>query len=519
MKPLIKNGRVVTAVEDYKADIFRDGETVMTIGKLLYLEAFIQLWERIAQGNRNIYLLLLLISIPLSTFSQSNKSGNTTVFKNGTVIDVNGGPSKTAMTVVVSGNRITAVGKSRTTKIPKGSRVIDATGKFLIPGLWDMHVHMFNNISRVGTDNHEAYFPLLIANGVTGARDMFSDPDDIKLAKQWQKQLDAGALTGPRLFVGSTIVDGVPTFLPNLMGVKTPEEGRTAVRSLKAAGAGFIKVYWNLTAETYFAIADESKKLGIPFAGHVPFLVSAADVSNAGQKSIEHLTGILETCSSKEDELRNKEWTPAVLEEMIATFDDKKCLELYKRFAKNGTYHVPTAILHRGIALYDEPGFLDDPTFKYVPKSMMKEWSESPQLDRDHDLKTRKERYKWLLDTIGTMYRAGVPIMTGTDNNNPYVVPGFALHYELELFVRAGLTPMEALQTATINPVKYLGLTATNGTIENGKSADLVMLDADPLADIKNTRKVRAVMVNGKLLDRAELDKMLQLVENLAKKN
>ncbi|HQZ97498.1 MAG TPA: amidohydrolase family protein [Pyrinomonadaceae bacterium] len=468
---------------------------------------------------RNFILVLLLTSMPVATFAQSSKEKHTTVFKNGTLIDVNGGPSKTEMTVVVSGNRIITVGKSRTTKIPKGSKIVDATGKFLIPGLWDMHVHMFNNISRVGTDNHEVYFPLLIANGVTAARDMFSDPDDIKLAKQWQKQIEAGKLIGPRLFVSSSIVDGVPTFLPNLMGVKNAAEARAAVRSLKAAGAGLIKVYWNLTPETYFAIADESKKLGIPFAGHVPFLVSAAEVSNAGQKSIEHLTGILETCTSKEVELRNKEWTPAVYEEMVATFDDKKCLELYKRFAKNGTYHVPTAILHRGMALYDEPGFLDDPSFKYVPKSMMKEWSESPQLDRDHDLKTRKERYNWLLDMIGTMYRAGVPIMTGTDNNNPYVVPGFALHSELELFVRAGLTPIQALQSATIVPARYLGLTRSNGSTEKGKIADIILLDADPLSDIRNTRKIAAVMVNGKLLDRADLDKMLKTVEASATNN
>jgi len=464
-------------------------------------------------------IYILIVPLLLAAQGQPAVSGRVTVFEHCTVIDTNGGPSKRDMTLVVSGNRITALGTSQKTRIPRGAKIVDASGKFLIPGLWDMHVHMFNNISRVGTDNKDEYFPLLIANGVTGARDMFSDPDDIKLAKQWQKQIDAGTLIGPRIFVSSSIVDGVPTFLPNLMGVKDAEEGRAAVRSLKAAGAGFIKVYWNLTPETYFAIADESKKLGIAFAGHVPFLVSAADASDAGQKSIEHMTGILETCTSKEDELRNKEWTPAVFEEMVATYDADKCQSLFKRFAKNGTYHVPTAVLHRGMALYDEPGFLDDPIFEYVPKAMMKEWSESPQLDRDHDLKLRKERFNWLLDTIGKMYRAGVPIMTGTDNNNPYVVPGFALHYELELFVRAGLTPIQALQAATVNPAKYLGLTRSNGSIEKGKVADLVMLDADPLVDIKNTRKIAAVMINGKLLDRSELDKMLETVKESAKKN
>jgi imidazolonepropionase-like amidohydrolase len=379
---------------------------------------------------------------------------------------------------------------------------------------------MFNNISRAGTNDKDINFPLFIANGVTNVRDMFSDAEDIKLARQWNAEIDAGTTVGPRISVGSTIVDGVPGFVPDLpqiLGVKNAEEGRAAVRSLKASGAGFIKVYWTLSPEAYFAIADESKKLGIIFAGHVPFLVSATDVSDAGQKSIEHLTGIVETCTSKEDELRKKEWTPAIQEEMIATYDEKKCLNLFKRFAKNKTYQVPTLILHRGMALYDDGGFLENPSFRYVSKATLKEWADSPQLSRDNNLKIRKQRFEWMLETIGKMHRAGVPILAGTDNNNPYVVPGFALHDELELFVRAGLTPMQALKTATVNAAKYLGMEKSRGTIEEGKVADLVLLEANPLTDISNTRKINAVVINGRLLKRKNLDEMLNKVAEKAR--
>ncbi|MGI8543522.1 MAG: amidohydrolase family protein [Aridibacter sp.] len=274
-----------------------------------------------------------------------------------------------------------------------------------------------------------------------------------------------------------------------------------------------------MSPEAYFAVADESKKLGIVFAGHVPFLVSARDVSNAGQKSIEHLTGIVETCSSKENELRNKEWTPEVGEEMIATYDAKKCLELFKLFAKNRTYHVPTAVLHRGMLFYDDENFRGDPNFKYIPNDILKEWSESPQLENNRSFDERKKHFAWMLDVIGSMHRAGVPFLAGSDNNNPFVIPGFALHDELELFVRAGMTPFEALRTATSNPAKYLEIEKSYGTVEKGKIANLVLLDANPLEDIRNTRKIAAVILNGKYLPGEKLKAMLDDVEALVKRN
>lgn len=467
---------------------------------------------------KKLPVFLFVILLPIILVAQVNESvkNRSLVFRNVTLIDMRSEQPQPNMTVVVSGSRIIEIGKK--VKTPKDAEVIDATGKFMIPGLWDMHTHMFNNISRAGTNDKDINFPLFIANGVTSVRDMFSDAEDIRLARQWNAEIDAGTTIGPRISVGSVIVDGVPTFLPNLLGVKNAEEARAAVRRLKASGAGFIKVYWNLSPEAYFAIADESKKLGIVFAGHVPFLVSAADVSDTGQKSIEHLTGIVETCSSKEDELRKKEWTPAVGEEMIATYDEKKCLDLFKRFAKNKTYQVPTAILHRGMALHDDERFQDNPSFRYVSKATLKEWADSPQLNRDHNLKIRKQRFQWLLETIGKMHRAGVPILAGTDNNNPFVVPGFALHDELELFVRAGMTPLQALETATLNPAKYFELTRTHGTIEKGKTADMVLLEANPLENIGNTRKIAAVLLNGRYLSKETLEKILSDVEAVAKK-
>ena len=458
-------------------------------------------------------LLLFLVL----TFTLAFPAQTSLVIRDVTVIDMAGRKPRPGMTVIVEGNRITKI--ARGLKIPAGARVVDGTGKFLMPGLWDMHVHIFNNTQRAGTDNHEIYFPLLIANGVTGVRDMWTDIEDQSQVRTWRTEMEAGRLAAPRIVPGSAIIDGVPVSLPNMLGVATPDQARNAVRAQKAAGATFIKVYWNLTPEVYAAIADESKKLGVPFAGHVPFALSALQASDAGQKSIEHLTGILETSSSKEDELRKATnlTPPQMTEELWRTYDEQKCRELFKRFARNHTWQIPNAVLHRMFAFRREESFRKDPRLKYVVKEEADEWSRAPRQPPQFTLETRTARFEKLLQTIGVMHRLGVPILAGTDLGNPLMFAGFSLHDELELLVRAGLSPYEALQTATTNPAKYLGTEKDLGTVAKGKLADLILLNANPLEDIKNTTKIQAVVLNGRLIERSELDRLLSDVEKNVK--
>ncbi len=469
---------------------------------------------------RNALALLLTILLFLSPVSQAKGTvrSQPLVFTHATVLDMTGASAKSDMTVVVARSRITAVAKSNHIRLPKNAQIVDAAGKYLIPGLWDMHVHIFKHTPRPNTNNKDIYFPLMIANGVTGVRDMWTDPDDLKLVRQWQRDIESGEMLGPRIAPGSTIVDGVPTFLPNSLGVSTPDEARRAVRMLKAAGAGFIKVYWNLSPEAYYAIAAEAKRLGIAFAGHVPFTISAADASDAGQKSIEHLTGILETCSTKAAEFQKaREWTPALADEMWRTYDEQTCRALFARFAKNGTWHTPTMALHRMLAFRREEDFKKDPRLPYVPADTVQAWLKPTRQGEGVDPETRRLRFRKLLETVGMMHRAGVPLLAGTDLGNPFIFAGFSLHDELELFVQAGLTPLEALRTATVNPAKYLGVSDSLGTIEQGKIADLVLLEASPLEDISNTQKIAAVIVNGRYLSKQELRKMLSDVEAAAK--
>ena len=456
--------------------------------------------------SRQILALLVVCVAAGATLAQQRSLAIT----GATIIDPVTGKRTQRSTILISGTRIVKIGRDGSVKLPRGASVHKADGKFVIPGLWDMHVHAFNNFapSRIGTDNKDSYFPLFLANGITGIRDMASDSEDRAIAGKWRSEIDNGGL-GPRVAVGSNIVDGDPPFLPGPTTVKNEEEARATVRRMKAEGAEYIKIYWMLSPVVFEAIADEAKKIGIPFVGHVPFSISAFTASDKGLKSIEHATGTMETCSSKEEELRSKEWTPEVDKEMKATFDMDKCRRLFRTFKRNGTYSVPTAVLHRGMLLHDDGEFRSRAAIEYISKTEIAEWEASPQLVKGYALEERKQDFARLLKIIGAMHDEGAPLLAGTDNNNPFVVPGFDLHDELEIFVRAGLTPIEALRTATWNPAVFFGNTKMFGTISKGKAADLVILNADPRTDIRNTRNIDSVVSNGNLLDRAELDKML----------
>ncbi len=445
-----------------------------------------------------------------------------------TVIDVTGGPSKPDNTVIISGDRIVAMGASSSLAAPPGAQVVDATGKYLIPGLWDMHVHL---------EDSKEYLPLFIANGVTGVRVMWGFP----FHHEWRKDIEAGKIVGPHMVIASPIVDGPVPYWPDSVSVANEAEARQAVIKAKQDGADFIKVYSLLPRDEYFAIADESKKQGIPFEGHVPDAVSAEEASNAGQKSFEHLLSILPACSTHSEELLKAQ--QADLAEIIAskkhplfaigprawalrwtvldTYSPEKAAALFAVLKSNGTWQCPTLTVLRQFWQMKDPAFRNDARLKYVPQDTLLFWTRSSLSARGMPSKGYayvKRAYQKDLEVVGAMQRSGVPILAGTDQENPYCFAGFSLHDELGLLVQAGLSPLEALQAATVNPAKFLGRERDLGTVDQGKVADLVLLDANPLDDIANTKRIYAVVYGGKLYSRAALDEMLAKVETLAGK-
>jgi imidazolonepropionase-like amidohydrolase len=441
-----------------------------------------------------------------------------------TVVDVAGGVELRDRTVVVDGDRIAAVLEG---DAPPGAKVIDARDKWIIPGLWDMHVHFADPNSAT----------LFVANGVTGVRVMWGNPQfgpgPERIHDDLRDAIAQGKRIGPRMIIASNIMDGPKPTWPKSLALATADEGRKAVDDAKASGADFIKVYSGLPRDVFYAIAEQSRHHHLPFAGHVPEAVTVAEASDAGQHSIEHLTGMATACSSHEDELmrkraelasagkRTRETNLAEVAAARASYDDAKAKALFAKFKANDTWMCPTFTVLHSIATLDDPNHADDPRLKYVSPFIRQFWD--PKQDfrfktaTESDFAAMRAGFDSSLALVGKMAAADVPMLAGTDEMNPFVFAGFSLHDELGWLVKAGLTPAQALRAATIGPARYLGLDKTMGTVEVDRVADLVVLDGDPLADIANTMKIHAVVARGKHYDRAALDKLLADVEETAK--
>jgi imidazolonepropionase-like amidohydrolase len=458
---------------------------------------------------------LLLASILLGSAAPSPSPSHSRrpalVFEGVTVVDVEGGRTLPGMTVVVEGDRIADVGTRPGIRIPAGARVIDAAGKYLIPGLWDMHVHTAFGDWFPGA--RDIALPLLVANGVTGVRDMGGDLD---VLLEWRRSIQEGSLVGPRMVISGPMLDGPKPRFPASVAVATPEDGRRAVRDLAKRGVDFIKLQSLIPRDAVFAIAQEAKRVGLPFAGHVPDAVRASEMSSAGQKSFEHLIGIFEGSSPREDEFLKGEKSPG---KFLQSFDESRAADLAALLARNRTWQCPTLVWEQGGNLIEERDLAHDPLAKYAPASWRdgtwKRFREqvTGEFNVD-DLATRKRFVAKELQVVAMLHRAGVPFLAGTDTvPGVYIFPGFSLHDELGLLVKAGFTPLEALQTATLLPARYLSLRDPLGSVEKGTLADLVLLDANPLDDIANTRKIRAVVANGRFFSRDDLDTLLRGVE------
>jgi hypothetical protein len=462
--------------------------------------------------------------LPLSILAQKNSSSGVTALTHANIIDATGSPVLDNMTVVIKGNRIVTVDKSSKVSIPANASVIDASGKYLIPGLWDMHIHVFNNVSK--TPPNENDFAMYITNGVTGIREMWTLTDAMPQVNLWRKQFNEGS-TIPRIGAVGTMVDGSPSQWPNSDTATTETEARQFVRRVKTAGIDFVKVYNRLPPNAYFAIADECKKQNIPFGGHVPNRILLKEAADAGQTSIEHLTGsriIFEDgCPFLLEDLKTElpksiaAGSPSVpiMRQVLELCDETKALALYQLLAKMDVWQCPTMTLYKRFAT-DTAKVFNDPRLRFISPAERSLWK---QQTGSRMRNTDSAYLKRVFANIKLMKKAGIRFMAGTDVDNHYLYPGFSLHDELALFVAAGFTPMEALQTATINPARFLGTTDSLGTIEKGKIADMILLDANPLTNIQNTQRIHAVFLNGKFIAKEFLQKMLAKVEAAVNKN
>jgi imidazolonepropionase-like amidohydrolase len=479
---------------------------------------------------RKRFAIGVCLALVSATCGCSRRDAHVLAITHVTVIDATGAAPRKDATVVIEGDRIASIVDARAASLPREARVIDGAGRFLIPGLADMHVHLTGAGEPGGS--REFLLPLLLANGITTARDMGGYLESLTALR---KEIRESRRVGPEMSFAGPYLDGAPPSFQPSMVVSNATEADKSVRELLDREVDFIKVQSVLSRDAYFAIAAACKRRHVPFAGHVPDRVTAAEASDAGQHSIEHLTGVLRACSRNERRLmreqfykpRRKQSAAQTLARQIAwqreilrTQSEKFTAALIEEFVHNQTWQVPTLITLRNVAFpTPELDLAGDPRAQYTPRQLLTGWQEQ----RDKGLNASSQEFgvrKALLqkseELVGKMNAGGVHLMAGSDTPAPFVFPGTSLHEELALLVEAGLTPLQALQTATRNPAEFLGKLEEQGTIEPGKFADLVLLDASPLADIHNTQKIRAVVVRGKLLDRSTLDTVLARVRAFA---
>ena len=415
----------------------------------------------------------------------SHVEAQTTTIDNVTIVDVTNGRLQPRKTIVVDGGRILRIDDANAET--HATATLDGTGMFVIPGLWDMHVHAYftNDTARFHSTS-EVMLPLFIVNGITGVRDLGSNLEATLAARD---SIAAHQLLGPRMLVSGPMLDGPTTRYAAAIKVANAEEARAAVRMLKQRGVNMIKTQSLVPREAYFAISDEAARVGIPFEGHVPNAITGMEAIAANQRSFEHLLSVRDTATT-----------------------------LIAELARKRVWQCPTVINSVGTPA----DLLSDPGVPFWLKPAVEGWRRTAvtrAAESDSAARAAEERATRRLALIKKMYDLKIPFLAGTDAPAGYdLVPGASLHRELQLFVRAGLTPLQALQTATLNPATYFGKTADWGTVAVGKTADLVVLRANPLVDIANTRAVAAVVADGRYYSPRELDRLRLRIMELAGK-
>jgi hypothetical protein len=446
-----------------------------------------------------------------------------------TIVDTRDGRKTGGMTIAIENGKIAAIGQGA--PAGDGATTIDARGKFVVPGYLDMHAHPLAHHDDEGNLN------MMLAYGITGVRQMSGSPELLAARR-------AGRLIPTE---AAPEVVAMPGMILMPLNAATPETATATVRAQKEAGADFIKVVL-IPAPAFFAALEEAKRLGLPYAGHIPPGVDVVEAARKGMFAIEHLQGSFEACSARETELRKAEggapqlpplpaginpseaFERAIANPMLVrppsydferalveSYSADKARRLAKQYVAAGTWQVPTLIRRRTMQLGDDPHYRNDPNLRFMPRVTRQMWE---SLAQQFSVRVGAAAKKIMADLsalqlvlVKTFRDAGVKLVAGSDTGGQWCIPGAALHQEFELLAEAGISPLEILQMTTLNGAKFLGREASMGTVEAGKNADLVLLDADPLAGVQNLKAIRGVVRAGKYYPASALDGLKKKTE------
>lgn len=433
-----------------------------------------------------------------------------------TIIDVAAGTRATGQSVLLKGDTIVAVVKDAELKNYAPKKVIKLRGKYLMPGLWDTHVHFGGGEALI--EENKRLLPLYLAHGITTVRDCAGDLSDTVLS--WRRQIAEGKLAGPTIFASGPKLEGIKPMWKGTLEVGTPADVSKALDKLQAQGVDFVKITEStMKPEIYLEALRQAKARGMRTSGHLPGQMPLARAFEAGLGTVEHQTYLLRATTPREGELAaqvaaGKLTGREVMRLSLDSYDEATARKAFRHMAAQGTAVVPTLWGSRITAYLDQESHHADHYLKYIGKGLRAtyEWRvRRAGQDGPEAIALRHAIFEKSAGLLPLLAQEGVSIIAGTDAGflNSFNYPGQALHDEIGLFVRYGLTPQQALQSAVVNGPRFLGKLDRYGSIGTGKVADLLVLDADPLADIGATRKIRMVVSRGEVHDRARLDKML----------
>ena len=438
------------------------------------------------------------------------------VFTRVNIVDVASGETLRNMTLIISGNRIASMKRASTARLPARATIVDGRGKYLIPGLWDAHVHAFTapeSTMTLGRRAIDVFFLQYLAAGVTGVRDMGGWVDTVM---EVRREVRTHQVLGPRIVAAGRLLGGKNPWgppSPHVWVITDPDSARVAVDSMRRAGADFIKVHDFLKRDVYFAIAAAARQAGLPLVGHLRPSVSVDEAITAGQIGMEHLPielvvacagGSTTEANDFYDVWGRSGWAAFISEtaRLWRARDTTTCNALMRRMKKLGVYVTPTLVFRMEDSSFLASVDVSDltPANRITCATNAKDWGSVPDTLRD-------QYYRTTFEIVRAFFRGGVGILAGTDGPSGCLVPGASLHDELENLVRAGFTPIEALRSATVEPARFLGLSDSLGTIKPDNVADLVLLDANPLENIRNARLVAGVVTDGRWVSREEIER------------
>ncbi len=450
--------------------------------------------------NRSAFAVLMLsISCTEVQAPTDRAAGTVIAFVGVNVVPMDSERVVENQTVLVENGHIAALGPAGEVEIPEGATGIDGAGKYLMPGLAEMHGHLPNpDLPAAVTEN---VLFLYVANGVTTVRGMQGHPTQIQL----RARIDSGELVGPRLVLGSPSMSGG--------SVTTVEDGERLVREYKAAGFDLLKVHENLSPEVYDAIAATAKEIGIPFGGHVTDTVGLFHALSAGQTTIDHLDNYVEALVPEGQAPSD---APGLLgaEQLLSRIDESLLPQLVQATLDADASVVPTMVLWESGIYATRPSaelLAERTEVRYMPKDMVERWVQSVDervSSSDPELLRRLAELRRRI--LAALHEGGARILLGTDSPQIFSVPGFSIHREMQFYVDSGMSPYEVLSSGTRVVGDYFG--ENFGTVTVGESADLILVDGNPLEDVKNVSRISGVMARGKYVSREEIEKRLEAI-------